>query len=377
VTRSIDADAHTAARATKALASAPPRSQDSSDDGLAMRALPILSQRSIPVPHSVPKNGVEVASPRSVRLSLTDRCDLACIYCRPHKQDGYLESNLDLDAWKTMISGLVRAGVRRVRLTGGEPLLHPRVVDMVAWLGSIGLDDVALTTNATRLSALAQPLRDAGLHRINVSLDTLDAARFKRMTRGGKLESVLAGIEAARAAKFDIIKLNAVIVRGENDGELEAITRWCWERDIVPRFLEVMAIGEGASMQDRVVTGAEMRATLAHLLAADLPAREADRGPAKYIRARHDSAKRVGFITGTSDTYCKGCDRLRVAADGTLRPCLATNEGVLASEQAAGGDVEGVVDALARAWRMKPDGDVWKGCTEETAADVSIRGIGG
>lgn len=339
-----------------------------------MRALPIFGQDPI-ARRQAPQ---EAAQPRSVRLSLTDRCDLACVYCRPHKQDGYLESNLDLDAWKTMVTGLVRAGVRRVRLTGGEPLLHPKVVEMVAFLGSVGLSDVALTTNATRLARLAAPLREAGLHRINVSMDSLDAHRFKRLTRGGKLAGVLDGIEAARAVGFAPIKLNAVVVRGENDGELEAIARWCWDRDIVPRFLEVMAIGEGAKMQDRVVTAAEMRLILAPLVdTGEVAQAEADRGPARYVSARHDRSKRIGFITGTSDTYCKGCDRLRVAADGTLRPCLATNDGVGAGETARAGDVDGVVQSVARAWEKKPDGEIWKGCTEATAADVSIRGIGG
>jgi cyclic pyranopterin phosphate synthase len=255
--------------------------------------------------------------PRSVRLSLTDRCDLACIYCRPHKADGYLEDRLEIEAWKTMAAGLVRAGVRRVRLTGGEPLLHPAVVEVVGFLGSLGLDDLAITTNATRLERYARPLREAGLMRVNVSLDTLDTSRFHRMTRGGKLDVVLRGIEAALGAGFDEIKLNAVVVRGENDGELEHLTRWSWERGIVPRFLEVMHIGEGAKLKDRVVSASEMRIRLAHLLHGGDAIGEKDRGPAKYLRSRTDPTKKVGFITGTTDTYCKGCDRLRVAADGT------------------------------------------------------------
>lgn len=315
--------------------------------------------------------------PRSVRLSLTDRCDLACIYCRPHKQDGYLDEILDLAAWKTMVAGLVQAGVRRVRLTGGEPLLHPQIVSVVAYLASLGLEDLALTTNATRLARLAQPLRNAGLHRLNVSLDTLDPARFTRMTRGGRLTTVLDGIDAAQRAGFEPLKLNAVVVRGENDAEIETLVRWCWERGIVPRLLEVMAIGEGARIQDRVVTAAEMRLRLAYLLEPGAPEREPDRGPAKYVRARHDPTRRVGFITGTSDTYCKGCDRLRVAADGTLRPCLATNDGVPAGDFARQANERSVADAVGRAWNLKPDGDAWKGCTEATAAQVSIRRIGG
>src|SRR5580700_3102199 len=120
------------------------------------------------------------APPRSVRLSLTDRCDLACVYCRPHRNDGYKSDRLDLGAWKVMVDGLVHAGVRRVRLTGGEPLLSPFVVDVVRHLATLGLDDLALTTNATRLKELARPLRDAGLRRVNVSLDSLDAECFRR-----------------------------------------------------------------------------------------------------------------------------------------------------------------------------------------------------
>src|SRR4051812_263662 len=149
-----------------------------------MYALTVL-QPSRPAAHAAPRLATP---PRSVRLSLTDRCDLACVYCRPDKRDGYRDEQLDLDAWKTMVRGLVAAGVRRVRLTGGEPLLHRDVVEMVRFLGAIGLDDLALTTNATRLAKLARPLRDAGLRRVNVSLDTLDAERFRRMTRGGKLD---------------------------------------------------------------------------------------------------------------------------------------------------------------------------------------------
>ena len=334
-----------------------------------MHALTVL-QRSRPAPSAA-------TPPRSVRLSLTDRCDLACIYCRPNKQDGYLDEQLDLQAWETMVRGLIGAGVRRVRLTGGEPLLHRDIVAVVRLLGTLGLDDIALTTNATRLAKLALPLREAGLRRVNISLDTLEADRFERMTRGGKLEVVLRGIDAALAAGFDEIKLNAVVVRDENDAEVEAIVRWSWERGIVPRLLEVMAIGEGAKLADRVVTANEMRARLAHLVVNGEAEREAERGPARYLRARHDATKKVGFITGTSDTYCKGCDRLRVASDGMLRPCLATNDGLPAAQLARTGDAAGVTRAVAEAWTKKPDGEVFKGCTEDSAASVSMRGIGG
>lgn len=331
-----------------------------------MVALPVLQPRPSPA-----------TPPRSVRLSLTDRCDLACVYCRPHKQDGYLEDRLEVEAWKTVALGLVRAGVRRVRLTGGEPLLHPAVTEVVTFLGTLGLEDLALTTNATRLERYAKALRVAGLMRVNVSLDTLDADRFRRMTRGGKLDVVLRGVDAALDAGFEEIKLNAVVVRGENDVEIEDIVRWSWTRGIIPRFLEVMQIGEGAKLEDRVVHAAEMRARLAHLLDGGDAVAEMNRGPARYLFARHDPSKKVGFITGTSDTYCKDCDRLRVAADGTLRPCLATNDGLAAGDLARQGNERDLALAVHDAWKMKPDGDVWKGCTEPEAASVSMRGIGG
>lgn len=333
------------------------------------RSLPIAGQSR------VAEAGNE---PRTVRISLTDRCDLACVYCRPSRSDGYLEKRLEDGAWQPMVRALVEAGVRRVRITGGEPLLHPRVTQLVGFVASLGVEDLALTTNGTRLEKLARPLRDAGLRRLTISVDSLVPERFWRITRGGRLERVLAGIEAARAAGFEELKTNTVVLRGDNDDELPAIVEWAWARGIVPRFIEVMRVGEGANLPpEKLVGHAEMRARLADLLRDDEGARDAGRGPAKYVAARHDATRRVGFITGTTDTYCSTCDRLRVASDGTLRPCLATNDGVDAMALAQDGDVPGLVKAIGQAWALKPDVRTWKGCTEDTAADVSMRAIGG
>jgi cyclic pyranopterin phosphate synthase len=316
--------------------------------------------------------------PRTVRISLTDRCDLACVYCRPSRSDGYLEKRLDDEAWKAMVRALVAAGVRRVRITGGEPLLHPRVVEMVAFVASLGVDDLALTTNATRLADLARPLRDAGLGRLTVSLDSLVPERFWRITRGGRLDRVIDGIEAAIRVGYDELKINTVVLRGDNDDELPAIAEWAWARGIVPRFIEVMRVGEGAHLpESKLLSAAEMRASLAHLLVDGVWEREPDRGPARYLRARRDPGLRAGFITGTTDTYCDSCDRLRVASDGMLRPCLATNDGVGAMQLAQACDAAGLARAIDEAWALKPDGSTWKGCTESSAADVSMRAIGG
>ncbi len=313
-----------------------------------------------------------------MRLSLTDRCDLACVYCRPSRADGYLDKRLDDEAWKAMVQALVRAGVRRVRITGGEPLLHPRVAEIIAFIASLGVEDLALTTNGTRLEEVAPALRRAGLRRLTVSVDSLVPARFWRITRGGRLEKVLSGIDAALREGFEELKTNTVVLRHDNDDELEAIVRWAWKRGIVPRFIEVMRVGEGAKLPpDKLFGAEEMRARLGDILSEGAGERDAGRGPAKYLRARHDASLRVGFITGSTDTYCSACDRLRVTAEGALRPCLATNDGVAAMGLARAGDVDGLVGAIADAWALKPDGETWKGCTEDTAAGVSMRATGG
>ncbi|MDI1475797.1 GTP 3',8-cyclase MoaA [Polyangium sp. y55x31] len=337
------------------------------------RSLPMLGARAL-----VPTRASAGPPPRSVRVSVTDRCDFACTYCRPSRNDGYTDGRLMTAAWKTMFEALRRAGVRRVRLTGGEPLVHPEIVSIVAHLSSLGFEDLALTTNASQLARLARPLRDAGLHRVNVSIDTLDPVRFREVTRGGDLDAVLAGIDAAIEAGFSPIKLNTVVLRGVNDDELERILLWAWEKSLLPRFLEVMPIAEGAKLvADHLVTAAEMRRALAEHLLPEEAVTDPGLGPAKYVRARHDPALRVGFITGTSDTFCETCDRLRVSSTGVLRPCLATDDGVDAAAPARAGDAEAIVEHIGRAWSMKPDGTIWKGCTEETAAGVSMRAIGG
>ncbi|MDC0745895.1 GTP 3',8-cyclase MoaA [Polyangium mundeleinium] len=337
------------------------------------RSLPMLGARAL-----VPTRASAGPPPRSVRVSVTDRCDFACTYCRPSRNDGYADGRLMTSAWKTMFEALRRAGVRRVRLTGGEPLVHPEIVAIVAHLSSLGFEDLALTTNASQLARLARPLRDAGLHRVNVSIDTLDPVRFREVTRGGDLDAVLAGIDAAIEAGFSPIKLNTVVLRGVNDDELERILLWAWDKRLLPRFLEVMPIAEGAKLvADHLVTAAEMRRALAAHVLAEEAVTDPGLGPAKYVRARHDPALRVGFITGTSDTFCETCDRLRVSSTGVLRPCLATDDGVDAGAPARAGDAETIVEHIGLAWSMKPDGTVWKGCTEETAAGVSMRAIGG
>ncbi|MDB4932593.1 MAG: hypothetical protein JWM10_5077 [Myxococcaceae bacterium] len=322
---------------------------------------------------------VERASARLVRVSLTDRCDMACVYCRPAERGAYLpaDERLSVEAWESVLRGLRAEGVRRVRITGGEPLLHRDVVEVVRRAAALGLDDLALTTNASRLAALAAPLRAAGLRRVTVSIDSLDPARFAAITRGGELATVLAGVDAALAAGFDEVKTNSVVLRGINDDELPAIVGWAWARGVTPRFIEIMGVGEGGSIwRERLVTRAEMVARLGALLAPGEGDRDADRGPAKYLDAADGSGRRVGFITGSSDTYCAGCDRLRVTSEGMVRPCLATNDGVALTEEGKAGAPGAVAATLREAWALKPDAS-WKGCTEATARAVSMIATGG
>ncbi|MBI2390959.1 MAG: GTP 3',8-cyclase MoaA [Deltaproteobacteria bacterium] len=339
------------------------------------RFLPVLAPA--PRPMAAPVN--ERVAPRAVRISITDRCDLACVYCRPNRKDGYLPAaqRLTAERWETLVRGLAQRGIRRVRITGGEPLVHPHVVDIVRAIARVpGIDDVALTTNGTRLTALAPALRDAGLRRVNVSIDSLDPSRFFRLTRGGRLSDVLDGVDAARRAGFRDLKTNTVALAGENEHELETIVRWAWSLDATPRLLELMSVGHGARLSSCTMPYPAMRARLAALLGDDDPAPEPDRGPARYVRAR-DGVHRVGFITGASESFCAGCDRLRVSSDGRLRPCLATNDAVDVTRELRLGDLAGIGARLDEAWAEKPDGELWRGCREDAARDVDMRSTGG
>jgi cyclic pyranopterin phosphate synthase len=336
----------------------------------------------------VPLRATPRTPPRAVRLSITDRCDLACTYCRPSRHDGYLPAQRRLTAsdWVSLVTALVRGGVERVRITGGEPLLHPDVVEIVARIAAVpGVRDLALTTNGTRLAELARPLRAAGLQRLNVSVDSLVSERFWRITRGGRLDDVLAGVEAARSAGFDEIKTNTVVMafdpeRGAdvgNEDELVEIARWAWSMGATPRFLEMMSVGEGSRARGRFVPHAVMRARLDALLASGPEVAVRDRGPARYVGARDGSGRSIGFITGSSDSFCEGCDRLRATSDGELRACLATRDAVDVRGAIEAGDAGAILEGLESAWARKPDGLVWRGCAEESAATVSMRATGG
>jgi cyclic pyranopterin phosphate synthase len=264
---------------------------------------------------------------RDLRISLTDRCSLRCTYCMPAEGVPWLPgSTLLTTAELVRIAAVAVAhGVTEIRLTGGEPLLRPDVVDVVAAMAALdgpeGSPEISLTTNALRLPALAAPLADAGLARVNISIDTLQRERFRDLTRRDRLTDTLAGIAAADAAGFRPIKLNAVAMRGVNDDELVDLVRYAVDRGYEMRFIEQMPLDAGHTWARRtMVTGTEILERLGEVFAlTEIPGR----GSAPAERWLVDGGpSTVGVIRSVSAPFCGACDRVRLTADGQLRSCL-------------------------------------------------------
>lgn len=304
--------------------------------------LPVLGESRRALSEALPAAPPEWIVPREIvdgdgrairylRLSITDRCDMACTYCMPpggEGEHGLREELLSFEEIARLVRVLAAHGVRRVRLTGGEPLVRRDAVGLVAMIRDAGIDDVWMTTNGSRLAVLAAPLREAGLAGVNVSIDSLDPARFARITRGGSLAGVLAGLEAARAAGL-AIRTNTVVLRSENLAELEAIVRWAWSIGATPRFIELMPIGEGALLPVGERVGAdEMRTQLSALGLGSDASEDAGRGPARYLGREGAPAERVGFITAVSEEFCASCNRVRLTSQGEVRACLASRRAV-------------------------------------------------
>ncbi|HEY8718218.1 GTP 3',8-cyclase MoaA [Pengzhenrongella sp.] len=265
---------------------------------------------------------------RDLRISLTDRCSLRCTYCMPAEGVPWLKGNTMLSTDELVrIAGVAvaRLGITEIRLTGGEPLLRPDVVDVVAKMAALpgpnGSPEVSVTTNALRLPALAAPLADAGLARVNISIDTLDRERFKELTRRDRLHDVLAGIAAADSVGFHPIKLNAVAMRDVNDDELVDLTRYAVDRGYEMRFIEQMPLDAGhVWSRVKMVTGPEILAALSEAFTlTPVP----NRGSAPAERWYVDGGPAtVGVIASVSAPFCGTCDRVRLTADGQLRSCL-------------------------------------------------------
>jgi GTP 3',8-cyclase len=298
-----------------------------------------------------------------LRISVTDRCNLRCVYCmpaegvpwRPHDQV------LRYEEIETVVQAAAELGISKVRLTGGEPLVRLGIAGLVRMIARIpGIDDLAMTTNGILLSRYAAELAEAGLQRVNVSLDTLRPERFQRITRRGQLEDVLAGMEAARGAGLEPIKINTVVIRGMNDDEVVDLARKTMEAEWWNiRFIELMPVGNGSliteAWEQKVVTAHQVRERIESALGKLEPAKmSVGGGPARYYRLPGAKGT-LGFITPISEHFCYQCNRLRLTADGQLRPCLLSDREIdLRTPLRRGADVAEIKALLLEGIESKP-----------------------
>lgn len=292
-----------------------------------------------------------------LRLSVTDRCDLRCVYCMAERPDFLPKSELlTLEELTTVAETFIRRGIRKIRITGGEPLVRRDVVRLIENLGrhvGSGLDELTLTTNATQLERHANALAMSHLCRINVSLDTLDRDRFARLTRGGDIACTLRGIEAARRAGIGI-KINTVALKNENEDEIPAMIEWAHDQGFDLTLIEVMPVGDvGSDRADQFLPLTVIRDRLeARWTLTDLP--DSTGGPARYVRIA-ETGGRVGFITPLTSNFCAGCNRIRMTCTGTLHTCLGHDDDLdLRGALRTGGP--GAVDRLIdTAMAIKPE----------------------
>jgi len=259
-----------------------------------------------------------------IRISITDRCNLRCVYCMPSGGVKFLEHKdiLQYEEIARILRVAVHAGVRKVRITGGEPLVRKNIISLIKMIKSIeGIHQLSLTTNGMLLERYAEELADAGLDRVNVSLDSLKTERYREITRGGDLEAVLRGIEAAERAGLTPIKINMVPIRGLNDDEIGEFAKITLTAPYQVRFIEFMPfVTEDIWNREKFISSEEIQ-SLVEQIGTLVPATMKKTGPARYFRFE-GSAGVVGFISPISNHFCKECNRLRLTADGKLRPCL-------------------------------------------------------
>ena len=267
-----------------------------------------------------------------VRLSVTDRCDFRCVYCMAEDMTFVPKQNiLTLEEIREVARAFVELGVRKIRLTGGEPLIRNNILSLIEPLGQLpGLDQLVVTTNGSQLQRLAGTLRQLGVTRINISLDSLQARKFRQLTRHGNLDQVIAGIDAAIAAKFEHIRLNAVILKGRNEDEVLDLVDFAHQREIDIAFIEEMPLGliDEHNRALSFCSSAELRAIISRKY--DLQPLGDPRGhdgPARYFSIGTGST-RVGFISPHSHNFCHLCNRVRVTAEGRLLLCLGNEHSV-------------------------------------------------
>ncbi len=293
-----------------------------------------------------------------LRISVTDRCDFRCVYCMSEDMSFLPKKEvLSFEEVEAIASAFIARGTTRIRLTGGEPLVRRDIMDLVRNLGAhigAGLDELTMTTNGSQLARHASALHDAGMRRINVSLDTLDPHRFRAITRRGNLDRVLDGIEAARAAGL-AIKINMVAMRGINDDEIEPMMAWAHEQGMGLTLIEGMPLGEVGL--DRVDTYLPLR-ELHERLARRYTLTRLDKrtgGPARYVHVA-ETGGTLGFITPMSHNFCESCNRVRLTATGQLFLCLGQDDQVNLRDAWREGGKAALDAALDHAMIIKPKG---------------------
>lgn len=292
-----------------------------------------------------------------VRLSVTDRCDLRCRYCMAERMQFLPRRELlTLEELDELAEILIERGIRRIRLTGGEPLVRRNILHLVRTIGARlghGLDEITLTTNGTRLADAAQCLFDAGMRRINVSLDSLDPARFREITRRGDLDLVMTGIRAARAAGLEV-KINMVALKDLNSGEIPEMIRWCGSEGFALTLIETMPLGEtGERRADRYLPLDAVRQSLEESFTL-VPSLYRTGGPARYFDVVETGGK-LGLITPLSNNFCAGCNRIRITATGTVYGCLGHDQKVELRDLLRSGGRAAVEAELDRLVAGKPE----------------------
>ena len=295
-----------------------------------------------------------------LRISVTDRCDFRCVYCMDEKMQFMPRARLlTLEEIAFIARAFTELGVKKIRITGGEPLVRRNIIKLFEDIAALpGLHEVVITTNGSQLTRLAQPLKDAGVRRINISLDSLDPEKFRRITRIGRLDKVLAGIDAALEAGFERLKLNAVILKNRNDDEVIDLTRYAAGRNMDISFIEEMPLGVIGD-HDRALayySSDEIRRDLESVFTL-VPTTETTGGPSKYFRLA-ETGTRAGFISPHSHNFCDRCNRVRLTAEGRLLLCLGQEHSVDLRKVARAhpGDMERLKQAIRASMRIKPRG---------------------
>ncbi len=296
---------------------------------------------------------------QDLRISVTDRCNFRCTYCLPFDEYVWIdrEELLSFEEITRLTRLFVQLGVSKVRLTGGEPLLRSQLETLITQLGEVpGLSDICLTTNASRLVEKAAPLRAAGLSRINISLDTLDGEKFKRITKRDDLPKVLNGIFAAKASGFKPIKLNMVVERGVNDDEIISMVEFCRKHELSLRFIEYMDVGNAnAWSSSKIVSKKE----ILERIHDSYPTQDGDREKASDPAIQYAFSDRrgdIGFIASVTEPFCTNCTRARLTADGKLVTCLFSNDGLdLKTILRGGATDEAITEVITSVWRKRSD----------------------